>query len=493
MASKQNYILHRINHEMALAEMCRRSFFKFVQEFWGEVIRETPIYNWHIEYLCDEMQHLNSFVERREPKPYDLIINIPPGTTKSTIVSQMYNAWIWTRDAEQRIISTSYSAALSTAQSVKTRDIVTSDKYQRLFPDVKLRTDQRGKTNFSNTKGGQRFTTSTGGTITGMHAHQILVDDPVNPTQALSDVERENANDFVTKTLSSRKVDKDMTPTIVVMQRLHEDDVTGQMLKRGTSRIKHICLPADESALVKPAEVRENYVGGLLDPIRLNKQVLEEARLTLGSYSYAGQYDQNPVPIGGNILKEEWFDITPKDEFTRLYKKYFPSIHFFADTAYTEDKRNDPSGFIAVTYIDGFLYIINAKKVRMEFPGLVKFLPTWARENGYTKRSSLRIEPKANGLSVIQQLRRSTDLNVMSTPSPTESKESRTMANSPIIEGKRVRLVEGDWNDEFITEVTGFPAMAHDEYVDLLNYAIDANIGSAITRVDTELILNSFR
>lgn len=493
MVSNKEKIINKIDPDKALAELCRRSFFKFLQEFWSVVIPETPIYNWHIELLCDEMQYLNSFVEARKPKPYDLIINVPPGSTKSTIISQMYTAWVWTRDPSQRFISSSYSAALSIAQSVKTRDIVLSDKYQRLFPEVKLRIDQRGKTNFSNTKGGQRYTTSTGGTVTGMHAHQLLVDDPVNPTQALSEIERLSANDFVTKTLSSRKVDKDITPMIVVMQRLHVNDVTGELLSRHESRIKHICLPAEISSAVKPAILKEKYVDGLLDPIRLNRQVLADAKSDLGSYDYAGQFEQQPVLLGGNILKEHWFDITTKEEYTKLYNKFYPSIHYFVDTAYTSDSHNDPTGVIAVTYIDGFLYVINANKVRMEFPELSKFLPRWVKQNGYSKRSSVRIEPKASGLSVIQQLRRNTDLNIISITPPKESKELRTLANTPIFEAKRVRLVEGDWNDEFLTEITSFPAYIHDEYVDLINYAVDANIGTSAMKVDTNLILNSFR
>ena len=163
-----------INPYAALAELCRRSFYRFLQEFWHVVIPEDPVWNWHIKYICDELQYLNSFVERREPKPYDLVINIPPGTTKSTIVTQMYNAWVWTRDPSQRFIATSYAHALALSQAIKTRDIVTSDKYKLLFPEFSLKKDQSGKGDFVNNAGGQRFTTSTGGTVTGMHGHQII-------------------------------------------------------------------------------------------------------------------------------------------------------------------------------------------------------------------------------------------------------------------------------------------------------------------------------
>lgn len=163
-----------LDENKVLAELCKRSFYRFLQEFWDVIIPETPVWNWHIKYLCDELQYLNTFVMARKPKPYDLVINIPPGTTKSTIVMQAYNAWVWALDPAQRFIGVSYAQALALSHAIKTRDIVSSDKYKRLFPEFALKKDQSAKTDFRNEVGGQRFTTSTGGTVTGMHAHQIL-------------------------------------------------------------------------------------------------------------------------------------------------------------------------------------------------------------------------------------------------------------------------------------------------------------------------------
>ena len=167
------------------SDECRKSFFYFVKTFWDVIIPETPVFNWHIEYLCEELQRLSGYIVRREKKPYDIIINIPPGSTKSTIVTIMWHAWLWTQDARLRVISNSYSGDLSLEHASKSKDIITSDLYRTLFPEVIIRHDKSGKGSYENTKGGARYSTSTGGTITGKHAHVIINDDPVNPRQNL--------------------------------------------------------------------------------------------------------------------------------------------------------------------------------------------------------------------------------------------------------------------------------------------------------------------
>ena len=457
-----------------VADQCRKSFFFFVKTFWDVIIKEAPVFNWHIEYLCDELQKLSVSIVAREQKPYDLIINIPPGTTKSTIVTIMWPVWLWVRDATIRIITNSYSGGLSIEHATKSKDIIQSDKFRMLFPEISIRKDKSGKQNYENTQTGYRYATSTGATITGFHAHVIINDDPQNPKQAESESMRIQANEH-TKTLSSRKVDKANTPVVTIMQRLHEDDVTGYLLKRKGDNIRHICLPAEDCDDVKPAELRRFYTDGLLDPRRLNRAVLQEAMIDLGSRAYAGQYMQVPTADGGNIIKETWFRRISFADFRAL--RYREPMHFFLDTAYDEKKKktdNDPSGIISACKIGNNIYIYHAKKVWKTFPDLLKFLPEYLYANEYDSgQSTLRIEPKANGKSVVQQLEAITDLNVTYTPTPVDRKDVRLHAVAPKVECGRVFLVEGDWNEEFIDEVCGFPTRSHDEYVDLLGYAIN--------------------
>jgi len=462
-----------LNPNEALAELCRRSFYRFVQEFWSVIIPEDPVWNWHIKYLCDELQHLNTFVMARQPKPYDLIINIPPGSTKSTIATQMYNAWVWTVDPSQRIVGSSYAHTLSLSHAVKTRDIVTSDKYQTLFPTVVLKADQSAKSDFLNTSGGQRFTTSTGGTITGMHSHQIIIDDPLNPKQAASDAERLTANDFCTKTLSTRKIDKKISVTILIMQRLHEEDPTGVMLSKKGKKIKHICLPAEDKGNVLPPELSANYTDTglgkykLLDPVRLDDEVLAESKIDLGSFGYAGQFDQKPAPEEGGIMKRDWFPIVPwQQEYSNLV------WNFVADTAYTKDETNDPSGYIAYAEYENDFIIRMAETEHLEFPELCKALPTFAHANGYTRRSLVEIEPKASGKSLVQTLKKETKLNVKEGVPPAKDKTARAKDSSPTCEAQRVKLIRGTWNKAFLDQVTIFPNATHDEYMDCLTMMV---------------------
>lgn len=466
-----------------VADQCRKSFFYFVQTFWDVIIKEEPTYNWHIPFLCDELQRLSVSIVAREPKPYDLIVNIPPGTTKSTIVTIMWPVWLWTQDPTLRIITNSYSGGLSIEHATKSKDIIQSDKFRALFPHIQIRKDKSGKQNYENTDTGYRYATSTGATITGFHAHVIINDDPVNPKQAESEPLRVQANEH-TKTLSSRKVDKANTPVVTIMQRLHEEDVTGYMLKKKGENIRHICLPAEECDDVKPAELRKFYVDGLLDPKRLNRTVLQEAMVDLGSRGYAGQYMQVPSAAGGNIIKESWFRRISFADFRAL--RFKEPIHFFLDTAYDEKKKktdNDPSGIIAACKIKNSIYITHAKKVWKSFPDLLRFLPEYMYANDYDdSQSTLRVEPKANGKSVVQQLEDSTSLNVTYTPTPTDAKDVRLHAIAPKVECGRVYLVDGEWNEEFIDEVCGFPTKVHDEYVDLLGYAVNY-----FTEDDTEI------
>lgn len=455
-------------------EICNRSFYMFVQEFWNVVIPETPVWNWHIKYLCDELQKISVNIIKRQPKNYDLLINIPPGTTKSTIVTIMFPAWLWAKDPTLRIISNSYSSDISTEHAIKSRDIILSPKFKELFPWVQIRKDKSGKQSYDTTANGARYTTSTGGAITGKHAHLIINDDPQNPKQAESEAHRIQSVEH-TKTLASRKIDKEVSVTITVMQRLNTKDVSGYLLENKSEGLHYIKLPAEITENTKPipAEVEKYYINNLLDEKRLTRNSINEAKVDLGTRGYNGQFLQNPTAEDGDIVKRDWFRIISTTDFNQKFYRQKTDVHFFLDTAYTDNNENDPTGILAVCKIGNDMYITNRLKVRKEFPELIKFIPEFARANGYTEDSTIRIEPKANGLSVIQTLQRETNLNITKTKMPKDDKKTRLYAASPKIECGRVFLVEGMWNKEFIDEVCGFPNAAHDEDVDLLGYAID--------------------
>lgn len=339
--------------------ICRRSFYEFLRRFWHVVIDAEPILNWHIKAICDEMQIVAERVFRGETKEYDLIINVPPGSTKSTICSIMFPAWVWTRMASARIISASYAATVAGDNSRKSRMIIQSDLYKELFPELVLREDQNAKMFYETTDGGDRVAVGTGGAITGRHGHFLIVDDPINPKEARSKVEIGNADTWIRETLASRKVDKAVSVLIIIMQRLHEEDPTGKRLEdQEVNPVRHICLPAELPPIqknnVSPVKYRKRYVNGLLDPIRMSASILEKEKVNLGAYGYAGQYEQSPTPLSGGQFEYEKIVLTrerPKIIKTQIVRYW--------DKAATEGAGCNSAGVKIGVDEDGYYWFLD--------------------------------------------------------------------------------------------------------------------------------------
>jgi len=240
-------------------ELNNRSLYHFLQYFWSVVSPHKFQHNWHIEYLCNELEEMAIRVANREPREHDLIINVPPGSTKTITCSIMFPAWCWTRWYWMRFITASYSSALSMESAEYCRDLIRSTQFQEMYPEIDIKEDKDTKSNFKIVKkiinpgresrriltGGSRFSTSVGGTLIGFHGDILIVDDPLNPQQAASEVELASANRWMEQTLPTRKTDKDVSPVVLIMQRLHQDDPTGHLLAKRKSNIKHICLPGE--------------------------------------------------------------------------------------------------------------------------------------------------------------------------------------------------------------------------------------------------------
>jgi predicted phage terminase large subunit-like protein len=388
-----------VDADGAAAELCRRSFYFFVQEFWDVIIPEEPVWNWHIEYLCDIAQSVVMNLRKTHDHPVrgkklaDIIINIPPGSTKSTVLSVMMPAWAWVIDPTLRILSTSFSDEVAMAMAVKSRTIIQSDRYRKYFPEIAIKKDQNNKTNYENTRNGQRYASGIGGSITSMHFHLILIDDPLNPKQAASEVECRTASSDIDNTLSTRKVDKEVTVTMMIMQRLSENDPTGHMLSKEGKKIRHICLPAEVMDNPIPAELAEMYVDGLLDPVRISHTVIAEAKIDLGAAGYAGQFAQRPAPAGG-LIWQKWFKVVPDAVFPD--KRYMTQFGHDWDTAYTEDDSNAASAYVAAGKIKNKIYIDDIDWKWLEFPDLINWMKTM--------QGIHYIEAKASGKSIKQTL-----------------------------------------------------------------------------------------
>jgi predicted phage terminase large subunit-like protein len=297
------------------ASMCRDSFYEFVKRHWSIIITDDPVWNWHIRVICEELQLVAERIFKGQPKLYDLIINVPPGSTKSTIASIMFPAWCWTRMKNMRVIGASNTYVLALDHSRKGRIIVKSDQYQRLF-NVKLREDQDTKQFYETEEGGDRHAVGTGGLIMGFHGHILLGDDLIDPRGVRSEAEIKTASEWVRETYMSRKVSKTVSVFILIMQRLHELDPTGMLLQMAKDdpnyKLRHICLPAEDSDKVSHKRMRLKYTSvkiedgtyhKILDPVRIPWEAMQEAKGILGPFGYAGQYEQWPVPPEGGMFK----------------------------------------------------------------------------------------------------------------------------------------------------------------------------------------------
>jgi len=387
--------LQQLTREQIQAERCRRSFYYFFKTFWDVIIPEKFTDNWHIKYLCDELQDVMTRVFHRQESLHDLVVNIPPGTSKTTIATVMLPAWSWIIDPSVRTMTASYSAQLSADHSVKSRDIIKSDKFQRLFPGLNIRQDFDNKTHYKNNRNGERFATSLKGTATGFHAHVIIIDDPLNPKEASSEVERENANQFFKSTIPTRKIDKAVTPTILIMQRLHQDDPTGYFLeqKKKGLKVKHICLPAEISDDVRPSDLRHKYNDGLLDANRMNRAILDDFKIRLGSYGYAGQMMQTPSPSDGGIWKSSHF-LTFDDDQINIAD--VTNIGTDWDLAYTEKQQNSASAYVTAGLYNNKMVVFDVGFKWLEFPELIKYMKIQTAPH--------YIEAKASGKSAKQTL-----------------------------------------------------------------------------------------
>lgn len=448
-----------ISRESLTASVCRDSFYEFLRRHWHAVVPEAPHWNWHIEYLCDELQDLAERVFKGQPKDHDLIINISPGTTKSTISSIMFPAWVWTRMPSARCICGSYSAALSMDLSRRCRNVVRSELYQKLFPGIVLTKDQDAKGHFANTQGGSRFCTSVGGSVTGMHGHFLIIDDPLDPQQAVSDAELKTANTWMRETLPTRKVNKEVVPTVLIMQRLHQDDPTAAMLERKASRIRHICLPAESGENVSPPELEEFYVDGLMDPVRLSREVLESFEAILGDDKYAGQFGQKPVPEGGAMFKVGLITVEP------VAPKLVKEVRYW-DKAGSKGRGCFTVGVRMGRSVDGKYVVTDVVRGQWDAFQREKIIVETAQKDGIGVIQAVEQEPGSGGKESAEATVRNLAGFRVQVDRPTGSKDERADPYAVQVNGGNVVLVAAPWNRAYVEELRYFPYSKYKDQVD---------------------------
>ena len=459
----------------------RPSLYMFLQMFWDEVAETTFKDNWHIKFLCGELEKVAWRVARNQVCEKDLIINIPPGTTKTIICSIMFPAWCWSMGWYwMRFITASYSAQLALESAEKSRDLIRSDKFMLTFPDLKIKEDKDTKGNFRIGKringrmrwGGNRFSTSVGGTLTGFHGHILIVDDPLNPEQAASEKELENCNRWMEQTLPTRKVDKEVAASVLIMQRLHQSDPTGRALERKPDSIKHICLPGqinDYYKFLTPPKLAQYYTDNLLDPTRLGPNALHKLLEDLGQYGFAGQIGQNPAPPGGGMFRIDRFMIMDDVKENEIAKTI----------RYWDKAASDGTGMytcgVKLSRLKNKMFVIH-DVVRGQWSPDTRenIIRQTAIADGLKVRIHLEQEPGSGGKeSVMRSILDSLVGFSAYADRPTGDKINRADAFSVQVNMANVALLRADWNKPFKDELEIFPFGTYKDQVDAASAAFN--------------------
>ena len=475
--SKEKVMQHLLENPMLLQrELNNRSLYTFIQYFWDFVSAHDFKGNWHIEYLCKELEILAERVSRGEAREYDLVINVPPGSTKTITCSIMFPVWCWTKWEWMRFITASYSGALSLESAEYCRDLIRSPAFLDVYPDITIKEDKDTKSNFRIAKketglggrvrqGGYRYSTSVGGTLTGFHGDILIVDDPLNPTQAVSEVELANANRWMEQTLSTRKTDKAVTPTLLIMQRLHQDDPTGHILAKQKDNVKHICMPGEirnYKDKVKPAELAKHYVNDLLDPNRLTWKTLEDLESDLGQYGYAGQIGQDPTPPGGGMFRVDHFvyvDKSPNPVDVVRTVRYW-------DKAASQDAGTFTVGVKMAQMVNRHWVILDVKRGRWGTHERERIMKSVAEADGKDVIVWIEQEPGSGG-------KESADASILNLAGysvyaerPTGDKVFRADPYSVQVNNGNVMLLTAHWNSVFVEEHRYFPFSTNKDQVD---------------------------
>jgi predicted phage terminase large subunit-like protein len=454
------------------------ALYQFVCEFWGVIIKDKMQDNWHIRYICDELQKWAKSIFKREPKEYDIIINIPPGESKSTICSVMFPAWLWAIDPSLQLITVSYNADLSIDLSVKSKDVISSDKYQILYGSkYKIRADQDAKFFYKNSAGGWRLATSVGAKVTGYHAHVKIMDDGNNPNDSANPELFDKDSVWYDQVFRNRNVEEASTLELFVQQRVSINDMTAHILSKEKKVIKHIKIPATTEYDIKPANLIRYYKNGLMNPLRRGWDVMEKLISDMGDFFYAAQYGQEPSKLGGGLVKEENFEMINASDLPSDF--WSNPVYYFVDSAFKDKQKNDPSGILVVIPYNYCIYVLDFIDERLTYLKLKDRLQEiYFEYSGSAANSLMVVEEASSGYAIIEELKHDTPVNVLAYPKSNDSKYARFSACTNIIRGGKIKLIEDNfagrsWNKKYKEVLTKFPNVPHDEAVDVTVMAIE--------------------
>lgn len=492
--------------ELAEQEDCERDLFKFLQAGWKYIDPAPFVGGWHLQAIAEHLEAVTRGDIKR------LLINVPPRSSKSSLCSVAWPAWTWAQSEigpcsgpHVQFLSASYAQTLALRDSVKNRRLIESPWYKKIWGDrFSMTSDVNTKGRFENNKGGYRLATSVDGALTGEGGQIILVDDPHNATEVESELVMESTIMWWDEAMSTRLNDPATGAFVIIMQRLRQNDLSGHVTTKDRDGWTWLMLPMEYD----PLRHCKTYVNGhvfwedprteeneLLCAQRFPAEQVARLKTQLGPYAAAGQLQQSPVPRGGGIIKEEWWQLWEEERY--------PSFEYLlasVDTAYTTKEENDPS---AMTIWGVFrdsksnnmrIMLVWAWQGRLELPDLVEEVMTTctvnpissvrAEKHGGRPRFPVHqviIEAKAAGLPLAQELYRlmagysapfSIQFPDQNRGRHTQDKVARVYSIQHIFADKMVYAPDRDFADMVINQVSAFPKGDHDDLVDTVSQAV---------------------
>ena len=453
-------------------ELSERHLVDFVRNAWHVVEPGEPfLNNWHLGYIAEHLEAVTAGEIKR------LLINLPPRHTKSLLTTIMYPAWEWLKRPDLRYLFVSYASTLSSEHSRKRRSVIESDWYKANWPHVVLTGDQNVKLEYENTKKGVMVATSVGGSATGKGGNRIIIDDPIDPSEAYSDAKRVSANEYIERTLPSRLNVPRRDAIIMVMQRLHEDDPSGRILDKGDSDWVHVCVPAEchertTYTYPRSGDVKVRESGEVLWKERIDQHDLDSIKSGDGMTirDFEAQYNQEPSPAGGTMFDSRWW-------------KYYVQPPVLDEIVQSWDLNF--GGGSNPDYVVGMVlgrkgadrYVLDMVRSQCDFPETLRLLRAMTAK--WPQAHAKYVERAANGAALISTLKK--EISGIIPVVPRGAKVVRAQASTAAVEAGNVYLPATCLDplrttimtETFIDEMSRFPVGRNDDIVDAFSQGMN--------------------
>jgi predicted phage terminase large subunit-like protein len=433
-------------------------FMAFTEFAFGVVRPDTPFNpNWHLEALAHKLSQVASGEVRR------LIVTLPPRNLKSLFASVALPAWFLGHHPSERVVAVSYSDLLARAHANDFRRLVNDPIYQATFPAMRLARDTDRE--IVTTVRGKRYATSIEGTLTGLGGNLVIIDDPLKQDDAHSEAVRRRTIEWYRSTLLSRPDDKQVARIVLVMQRIHQDDLAGHLEDQGGFQILNLPAIAPKTQVYElgGGRIYVRQQGELLHPAHEPASVLLELKREMGPIAFSAQYQQSPIPPGGTIIKRKW--LTTYVQMPRLERG--DQLIMSWDIALSEEEKGDYHSCVVLLRRREVFFILEVIRGRLRFDDLRRKIMDVKRRYGV---GTLLIEDSPISKGLIQSLEESS-INVTKYE-PNTDKRQRLIAQCDLFAGGSVRLPESaPWLEDFTAELLAFPGR-HDDQVDALTQGL---------------------